>query len=108
MTKICWAWLDELDIFAVAAEGHAGDAVVCSAISALLQTLHRGLLHCCGEKVAQGQDEAIFYLSGCGTREPIRTLFHSIVLGLEEIAAAYPENVEIFGVGDKGRLYGVE
>lgn len=108
MTRICWTWLEEMDIFAVAAEGHAGDAVVCSAISALLQTLHIGLLHCCGEKVAQGQGEAIFYLSGCGTREPIRTLFHSIVLGLEEIAAAYPENVEIFGVGDKGRLYGVE
>ena len=99
MTDIKWYWDD--DNFGITAEGHAehnpGNDIVCSAISALLQTLWAGLEMHCFTSVEHSQNSGSFTLTGSvyGYRERVVALFDSILYGLELIAEKYPENVKI-------------
>ena len=106
MTEIRWYW--EEDDFGISAEGHAefnpGNDIVCSAISALLQTLWAGLEVCCFTPVEHKQESGVFKLTGSvyGYKERVIGLFDSILFGLEQIAERYPDNVKIERVKGEG------
>ena len=102
MTEIRWYW--EEDDFGISAKGHAefnpGNDIVCSAISALLQTLWAGLEMYCFTSVEHKQQSGAFVLKGKYSRfkdhgSKATALFNSIVYGLELIAEQYPKNVKI-------------
>ena len=102
MTEIRWYW--EEDDFGISAEGHAefnpGNDIVCSAISALLQTLWAGLEMYCFTNVEHKQQSGAFELRGRISRfkdheSKATALFNSIVYGLQLISREHPENVRI-------------
>lgn len=106
MTNIEWYWADEC--FGIKAEGHAGykagSDIVCSAVSALLQTLYAGLEMYCFAPVEHEQKSGIFVLRGRRGRETkeVKVLFDSILFGLELIEREYPENVKLTRVKGVG------
>ena len=102
MTHIKWYWED--DDFGICAEGHAeynpGNDIVCSAISALLQTLWAGLEMYCFTNVEHKQHSGAFELRGKISRfkdheSKATALFNSIVYGLDLISKNYPDHVKI-------------
>lgn len=100
MTDIKWYW--ENGVCGLVAEGHAayepGNDIVCSAISALVQTLYAGLEMRCYASVTRQQESGWFDINVAVTeknRERVKVLFDSVVFGLELIAREYPENVKI-------------
>lgn len=106
MTEIRWYW--EEDDFGITAEGHAeynpGNDIVCSAVSALLQTLWAGLELYCFTPVWHKQESGRFTVMGKAGRYKERTtsLFNSILYGLELIEKEYPNNVKITRVRGEG------
>lgn len=101
MTEI--KWYLEKDSFGICANGHAdynpGNDIVCSAVSALLQTLYAGLELFCGTAVDQEQESGSFVLEGQMDSEGARVLFDSTLFGLGLIEREYPDNVRIERVG---------
>lgn len=99
MTKIEWSW-DGLRC-GVSARGHAGfhpgNDIVCSAVSALLQTLYAGLeLQCfCPCEVHSASGEYDLDCTIEGKAEAAKALFDSILYGLGLIAKNYPEYVAV-------------
>lgn len=102
MTHIKWYWED--DGFGICAEGHAeynpGNDIVCSAVSALLQTLWAGLEMYCFTNVEHKQQSGAFELRGKISRfkdheSKATALFNSIVYGLDLISKNYPDHVKI-------------
>jgi uncharacterized protein YsxB (DUF464 family) len=100
MTEI--RWYQEKALCGVQAKGHAefnpGNDIVCSAISALLQTLYAGLEMRCYARVHHEQESGWFCIDvGIEekNRDRIEALFNSVIYGLELIAEKYPNNVKI-------------
>lgn len=99
MTEIRWYWDDEL--CGVSARGHAGfnpgNDIVCSAASALMQTLYAGLEMQCYAQCFLSTGDGMYDID-CAIGEnksEVKALFDSIVFGLHLIAEQYPENVKI-------------
>lgn len=104
MTEI--KWYERRNVCGLIADGHAGhnpgNDIVCSAVSALLQTLYAGLEIKCDAKVDRHQEDGHFEIQAefyDGNRREVRAVFGSVIVGLELIAKGYPENVKIERVG---------
>ena len=103
MTDIRWYWDDEL--CGVSAKGHAefnpGNDIVCSAVSALMQTLYAGLeMQCYAQCILSKGDGRYEIDCAIGdNRGEVKALFDSIVFGLHLIAKEYPENVRVERIG---------
>lgn len=104
MTEI--KWYERKNVCGLIADGHAGfnpgNDIVCSAVSALLQTLYAGLEIKCGAKVVKHQGDGYFEICAeyyDGNRREVQAVFGSIIVGLELIAQGYPENVKVERVG---------
>lgn len=88
------AYRDDGDRFTLSAEGHAGQAaeghdIVCSAISALVQTLIARLDETGSDHRAEiCKGHAVIY-------GPAGESFRTVLTGLKEIAIAYPEYVKV-------------
>ena len=99
MTNIEWYW-DDVG-FGVSAKGHAayqgGNDIVCSAVSALLQTLYAGLeMQCfCRCDVRSGDGEYMLDCIPGERRKEAKILFDSIILGLELISQSYGAYVTV-------------
>lgn len=95
-------WYDNGVLCGVHAKGHAeynpGNDIVCSAVSAMLQTLYAGLEMRCYAKVHHEQEPGWFCVDVGKTdknKDRIETLFDSVIYGLELIAEQYPDNVKM-------------
>lgn len=95
-------WYTERMMCGMTVEGHAGfnpgNDIVCSAVSALVQTLHAGLEMRCHAKLQHKQCDGYFRIDVLAeekNRDRIITLFDSIVLGLDLISKNYPDHVKI-------------
>lgn len=104
MTEI--KWFERKNICGLIAKGHAGfnpgNDIVCSAVSALLQTLYAGLEIKCDAKVDRHQEDGHFEIQAefyDGNRMAVRAVFGTIITGLELISREHPENVKIERVG---------
>ena len=100
MTEI--RWYKEGVLCGVHAKGHAeynpGNDIVCSAISALLQTLYAGLEMRCYAQVNHEQESGWFCIDigiEDWNRDRVDALFDSVIYGLELIAEQYPNNVKM-------------
>lgn len=104
MTVIQWYWEENGD-FGILAEGHAeyhpGNDIVCSAVSALLQTLYAGLEIYCFAETEQFQESGLFWLKGnaISHTERAKTLFDSILFGLQMLTEEYPAHVSMEKMG---------
>ena len=100
MTKI--KWYIGRTVCGLTVEGHAGfnpgNDIVCSAVSALVQTLHAGLEMRCHAKLKHEQRDGYFNIHVMvdeKNRDRINVLFDSIIFGLDLISKSYPDHVKI-------------
>lgn len=104
MTEI--KWYQRKNVCGLVANGHAGfnpgNDIVCSAVSALLQTLYAGLEIKCDAKVEKHQEDGHFEIQAeyyDGNRKEVEAVFGSIIVGLELIARGHSDHVKIERVG---------
>jgi uncharacterized protein YsxB (DUF464 family) len=90
-------------IAAVDADGHAGWAaagndIVCAAVSAILQTAWVGLTDHAGVEVHGERNPgrlAMHWSAAAAAREDVRAIVGAARLGIEAVAAQYPERVRL-------------
>lgn len=88
---------NELSVYGHANYGPCGKDIVCAGVSAIAYSL-LGFLELCEDEIEDMTgpivDNGKVYV-GCNSTATIDTAFRMAVIGLEQIADAYPDHVEI-------------
>lgn len=98
--------INEQDEISIKTVGHSGSGVkgsdiVCSAVSAIIQTSVIAITKVAGlhQKIEQkdGYLESVIFCRNAGISKMsgLTTILHTMILGLEEIMRSYPDSVEI-------------